>query len=160
MLINYAGTCESRFIYGPDACRATKVVVSLASSLTTRSPRPIERATSLRMSTSKPVGFGPVGADTSAAAERKSSTHLIPVQSFSAKVSDVRPTVIIIDIGGGEGTLFDHAPDLSHTRAIVAELHPHVIGSAGIANLFANLQRLGLTYAASLSCTNFACFMR
>jgi FkbM family methyltransferase len=58
-------------------------------------------------------------------------------------IADVRPTVIVCDIEGGEAGLFDGA-DLSGVRAVVIELHPKVYGEDGADRIVATLAGKGL----------------
>jgi FkbM family methyltransferase len=58
-------------------------------------------------------------------------------------VEELRPTVIICDIEGGELDLFD-AIDLSSVRALVIELHPKVYGKAGLERIGRTLKAQGL----------------
>jgi FkbM family methyltransferase len=62
-------------------------------------------------------------------------------------VEEIRPTVIVCDIEGGEMGLFD-AADLSSVRAMVVEFHPKVYGEDGQARILATLAAKGLTLAA------------
>ncbi|MEY8841597.1 FkbM family methyltransferase, partial [Cribrihabitans sp. XS_ASV171] len=55
----------------------------------------------------------------------------VPTVSFQQVCSDVQPTVLIMDIEGGELDLLEHA-DLSGFRAIVLEYHPEAYEVAGM----------------------------
>ena len=56
---------------------------------------------------------------------------------------DLRPTVIVCDIEGGEMGLFDGA-DLSSVRAMVVEFHPKVYGDDGVTRILAILAAKGI----------------
>jgi FkbM family methyltransferase len=62
-------------------------------------------------------------------------------------IAEIRPTVIVSDIEGGEMGLFD-AADLSGVRAMVVEFHPKVYGEDGLARILATLAAKGLVLAA------------
>ncbi len=61
---------------------------------------------------------------------------------------DLRPTVIVCDIEGGELGLFDGA-DLSSVRAMVVEFHPKVYGNDGVADIMAVLAAKGINLSAT-----------
>jgi FkbM family methyltransferase len=67
----------------------------------------------------------------------------LPRVSVSKLIKDIRPTVIICDIEGGELGLFDTA-DLESVRAIVIELHPKVYGRKGLDRIKSTLRAKGL----------------
>ena len=71
---------------------------------------------------------------------RKADVPRFPLPGL---IADLRPTVIVCDIEGGELGLFDGA-DLSGVRAVVMELHPGVYGAEGQARVIAALARQGL----------------
>ncbi|MFN6924047.1 MAG: glycosyltransferase family 2 protein [Tabrizicola sp.] len=60
---------------------------------------------------------------------------------------ELRPTVLVCDIEGGELGLFDDL-DLSSLRHVVLELHPKVYGTSGMAQIAAVLSSKGLQLAA------------
>lgn len=70
----------------------------------------------------------------------------VPTFALSDLVAEVRPTVIVCDIEGGELGLFD-AADLTGVRAVVLELHPKVYGPEGLARVAGVLAAKGLTLA-------------
>ncbi len=70
----------------------------------------------------------------------------LPMIDVPTLIADLRPTVIICDIEGGELGLFDTA-DLSSVRAMVLEVHPKVYGKAGMTGLLAILSAKGLSAA-------------
>jgi FkbM family methyltransferase len=64
-------------------------------------------------------------------AGRQSRAVEVPTESFSEICAAVRPTVLVMDIEGGELELLRHA-DLSGVRAMVLEYHPKAYGVAGM----------------------------
>ncbi len=70
----------------------------------------------------------------------------LPRFGIGALLAEMRPTVIVCDIEGGEDGLFDNA-DLSSVRAIVLELHPKVYGEAQRDRIIAILAAKGLHLA-------------
>ncbi|MDH5452461.1 MAG: FkbM family methyltransferase [Paracoccaceae bacterium] len=70
----------------------------------------------------------------------------VPALRIGALLAEHRPTVISIDVEGGELGLFDTAlPD--HVRLIVMEVHPKKYGSSGVKRIFDGLSAAGLTYS-------------
>jgi FkbM family methyltransferase len=69
----------------------------------------------------------------------------VPALRFGSILAQVDPTVLSIDIEGGEQDLFDAAlpPDL---RLIVMELHPAVYGKRGVKQIFDRLSVQGFAY--------------
>jgi FkbM family methyltransferase len=59
-----------------------------------------------------------------------SESITVPARSFSETRAAIQPTVLIIDIEGGELELVGHA-DFDGVEHILMELHPDVIGEAG-----------------------------
>ena len=55
----------------------------------------------------------------------------IPTADFAAVRADLNPTVLVLDIEGGELDLLRHA-DLTGIRAIVIEFHPEAYGREGM----------------------------
>ncbi|MCB1365085.1 MAG: FkbM family methyltransferase [Rhodobacteraceae bacterium] len=55
----------------------------------------------------------------------------VPTASFSQTCADLSPTVLVMDIEGGELDLLRHA-DLSGLRAVVVEFHPNAYGVEGM----------------------------
>ena len=51
----------------------------------------------------------------------------IPVKSFNEEIRKINPTLLIIDIEGGEYELFQHA-DLHNVKKVCIELHNDVLG--------------------------------
>jgi FkbM family methyltransferase len=74
---------------------------------------------------------------------RYSRTVQLKQLGIKGLMADVKPTVIVCDIEGGENGLFDEA-DLSGVRAMVLELHPKVYGEAQRDRILALLAAKGL----------------
>ncbi len=73
---------------------------------------------------------------------RRTRAIEVPTVAYSAVVEEFRPTVLIVDIEGGELELLSHA-DLSGLRAVVIEFHPGVYGKAGMQTCKDILRRAG-----------------
>jgi FkbM family methyltransferase len=78
---------------------------------------------------------------------------------LSDLVSELRPTVIICDIEGGEFGLFE-ACDLSGVRHIALELHTRVYGGAGVRKVFDDLHRHDFFYHQKVSSGDIVLFER
>lgn len=65
------------------------------------------------------------------AAGRIRKTVDVPTASFAEVCADLKPTVLVMDIEGGEQELLRHA-DLSGFRAVVLEFHPKAYGVDGM----------------------------
>lgn len=72
----------------------------------------------------------------------------LPALKLPALLGEIRPTVIVCDIEGGEYGLFDGL-DLSGIRAMVLELHPKVYGTEGMARIIGVLAAKNLHLATS-----------
>lgn len=66
----------------------------------------------------------------------------VPAKALSEIVGLVRPTLLIVDVEGAEGGLFDHARLPTVTR-IVLELHERVIGAASARRVRSTLAAMG-----------------
>ena len=64
------------------------------------------------------------------AAEETAETVQVPTEDFAAVCRELKPTVLICDIEGGELELLRHA-DLSGFRAVVMEFHGRAYGTKG-----------------------------
>jgi Glycosyl transferase family 2 len=86
----------------------------------------------------------------SSSMEPKSRPYLrtvsLPCFGIDTLMADLRPTVIVCDIEGGEAGLFD-AVDMACVRAVVIELHPKVYGVAERDRILAVLASKGLHIA-------------
>jgi FkbM family methyltransferase len=87
----------------------------------------------------------------SSSMEPKSRPYLrevsLPCFGVDTLMAELRPTVIVCDIEGGESGLFD-AVDMACVRAVVIELHPKVYGVAERDRILAILASKGLHVAA------------
>ena len=90
--------------------------------------------------------------------EDRTATTL-PALSLSSLVADIRPTVIIADIEGGEANLFENAT-LDGVRTLVIEVHQHLIGLAGIKHCTDALSAAGFAYDATASRGSIIVFSR
>ena len=59
----------------------------------------------------------------------------VPVIGFAAMLKRHRPSMLIVDIEGGEETLFDDVP-LTGVRKVYIELHQAVLGRVGMKRVF------------------------
>lgn len=74
----------------------------------------------------------------------------VPLVDLNALLAEHRPTVLSVDIEGGEIDLFDTL-DLTGVRAIIMELHPRAYGNGGTARIMGALMRAGFVYDAKAS---------
>lgn len=65
--------------------------------------------------------------------------------SFQARINEIKPTLLIVDIEGGEVELFDHI-ELHGVKKILIEIHQNVIGRHGVKHLFDTLGSEGFHY--------------
>jgi FkbM family methyltransferase len=73
----------------------------------------------------------------------------VPVRCFNDEVARFAPTVLIVDIEGGEVELLAHA-DLHPVRAVVLETHPHITGVDGVQMAEGALVRAGFIKKAEI----------
>lgn len=90
---------------------------------------------------------------------RVKSTSEVPALRFGAVLERTRPTVISIDIEGGEQRLFK-TPLPADVRLIVMEIHPVVYGAAGVGEIFSDLARSGFVYCPAGSTGDTVVFQR
>lgn len=83
----------------------------------------------------------------------------VPVKRLSDLVAEVKPTVIVCDIEGGEETLFGKV-DLKGVRGVYMELHTRVYGGYGIRRIFDAMHRNGFFYHQKASCADVVLFER
>lgn len=76
-----------------------------------------------------------------------SRIEVLPAIGLDTLMAELRPTVIVCDIEGGELGLFDGV-DLSGVRHLVLELHPKVYGTEGMGRIACGLAVQGLYPAA------------
>lgn len=82
-------------------------------------------------------------------AERAKRTVDVPTADWASVVAELRPTVLVMDIEGGELDLLAQA-DLSGVRAVILELHPKAYGAEGVGACRRRLRRAGLVRVPSL----------
>jgi FkbM family methyltransferase len=73
----------------------------------------------------------------------------IPVRSLNIEIARFRPTLIIVDIEGGEVELVPQA-DLRNVRAVIIELHPRITGADAARTVESALLRAGFTNKAGI----------
>jgi FkbM family methyltransferase len=83
----------------------------------------------------------------------------LPARSISGLLADIKPSVLIVDIEGGEASIFDGV-DLSTVRDAILEVHPDVIGLEGVSRVFAHMAATGLLYNPRLSSRAIVVFSR
>ncbi|WP_161140097.1 FkbM family methyltransferase [Propylenella binzhouense] len=69
----------------------------------------------------------------------------IPVTSFQQRLDEIQPTMLIVDIEGGEVDLFDGV-NLACVRKIMLEIHQYAIGRLGVKKLFDTLSAQNFHY--------------
>jgi FkbM family methyltransferase len=69
----------------------------------------------------------------------------VPLDDFNAVIRQVKPTVVVCDIEGGERALFSRA-DLTGIRSVYIELHQRVFGGAGMRDVFQAFHEQGFHY--------------
>ena len=67
----------------------------------------------------------------------------LPMRSISGLLAEVRPTVLIVDIEGGEASIFEGV-DLSTVREAIIEVHPAAVGARGVHRVFLHMAASGL----------------
>ncbi len=83
----------------------------------------------------------------------------VPAVKFSELLQEHQPTVIMMDIEGGEADLFDAIwPD--HIRLLIIELHPRVYDDTIIKKIFDQMSNSGLTYCPNGSRGDVVVFKR
>lgn len=69
----------------------------------------------------------------------------VATRSFQKRLDEIRPTMLIVDIEGGEEALFEGV-DLAGVRKIMLELHQPTIGGHGVKRVFDLLSAQGFHY--------------
>ncbi len=69
----------------------------------------------------------------------------IPQVAFAEVLRDYAPTLLVVDIEGGEFSLFDNV-DLTTVRKALIEVHEKVIGGAGVKSVFDFFSAQGFYY--------------
>ncbi len=83
-----------------------------------------------------------------------------PALDFSQLLSTYQPSILTLDIEGGELDLLTSAKTLDPLRAIVAELHPGVYGSRGVSQLTKSLERFGFVEKSGSSSGRVRTYLR
>lgn len=81
--------------------------------------------------------------------EGRATEITVPVRAFNVEAKQLRPTLLIVDIEGGEVELVPKM-DLGGVRAVVIELHERVTGRAGAESVKAALVAAGFREEASI----------
>ena len=74
----------------------------------------------------------------------------VPMKALSEIAREIRPTLLIVDVEGAEGELFDHA-HLPTVMRIVLELHERVIGATNAGRVRSRLAAIGFEELPELS---------
>ena len=98
---------------------------------------------------------------TSSVLQRSGMTREIkvPAKSLSAEIARIQPSLLMIDIEGGEHNLFSGI-DLATVRTIVIELHPRVIGIEKVHETVTDLYAKGFRADREASSGNVLCLER
>jgi FkbM family methyltransferase len=91
-----------------------------------------------------------LGSSLSVEGSRKAREVAIPTASFEDVRQEFDPTVLVIDIEGGELDLLRHA-NLDSIRAVVIEFHPNVYGIEGMKECKTILRDAGFERVAKVS---------
>ena len=75
--------------------------------------------------------------------QRDATPITVPSVAINTLIADHRPNVLILDIEGAEVEVLG-AADLSAIRAVIVEMHPHIVGPQTIDHLGADLEAAGL----------------
>lgn len=84
----------------------------------------------------------------------------VQVQRFDETVSSLRPTVLVVDIEGGEIDLLATRRLPDHVRAVCVETHPAVTGQEAIDGLVLSMLEQGFGIDLGLSAEHVAVFTR
>lgn len=92
--------------------------------------------------------------------EAEAPRHVeVPALRLGALLQRFDPTVLIVDIEGGELALFDR-PLPPQLRLLVIELHLSVYGAAGVQRIFDGLSASGFSYCPTGSCRKVVVLQR
>lgn len=81
----------------------------------------------------------------------------VPTIDLNALIADFQPTLLVVDIEGGERHLFEDA-ELGGIQKIMLELHQEVVGRQGMKSVFDALSRHGFHYDQWHSSRNVVTF--
>lgn len=76
------------------------------------------------------------------AGQARLTVAALPLEELLARH---RPSVLCVDIEGGEAELFDY-PLPTHVRLVILELHPKRYGASGVRRIFDGLSASGMAY--------------
>ena len=79
----------------------------------------------------------------------KSRAVKVAVRRLDEAIERLRPTMLIVDIEGGEAELFDTV-QLGSVSKVLIEFHPHVIGQGAVDHIKAAFQRAGFVATKEL----------
>ncbi len=88
-----------------------------------------------------------------------SRTVMVPVFALDTEIRRTRANYLIVDIEGGESTLFEDT-DLPGISKLLIELHPDVLSPAGVDRVVSTLARLGFACDDTLSFEQERFFVR
>jgi FkbM family methyltransferase len=83
----------------------------------------------------------------------------VPIVTVEAMLREHAPTLLVMDIEGGEADLLDGA-ELHGVRKVYMELHPKVMGQAGVKRVFDRLSAQGFVYDIGHSSGGVVLFRR
>ncbi len=83
----------------------------------------------------------------------------VPAAAVASVVAEKDPTVLVLDIEGAEVAVLSAAP-LSGVRAVIVEIHPHVVGDAAITALYRHMFEAGFVLAHGLSWGKTVTFLK
>lgn len=81
----------------------------------------------------------------------------VKTTSFQQRLAEIRPTMLIVDIEGGEDGLFEGI-DLTGVKKIMLEVHQPTIGRRGVKRLFDQLSAQDFHYDMWHSCRSIVTF--
>lgn len=76
----------------------------------------------------------------------KGEVHNVRNCSLQTVINEEKPSFMLIDIEGGEQSLFDGIVELPTVHSLLIELHQKVIGRDGIKRFFEKMHQLGFGY--------------
>jgi FkbM family methyltransferase len=80
--------------------------------------------------------------------------------SFQQAIANEKPTFLLVDIEGGEESLFDSVTSLGTIERLLIEIHQPFIGRRGIQRFFMAMSRLGMVYDQKYSTGKVVLFQR
>jgi FkbM family methyltransferase len=98
--------------------------------------------------------------DSSKAPDDGATKVAVRMTSFQSRLNEINPTMLIVDIEGGELDLFETVVMPSSVRKILLEVHQKIIGSAGVGRVFEILSAQNFHYDPSHSHKSIVTFSR